>query len=70
MYQLVFQAISLLGDAEDSFLRQLCMKVQIMLFMPGDYIVKKGDVGSEVMYIYDGDVSRPFNVCITIVKKI
>jgi len=52
----MFKAISLLGDAEDSFLRQLCMKVQIMLFMPGDYIVKKGDVGSEVMYIYDGDV--------------
>ena len=37
------------------------MKVQIMLFMPGDYIVKKGDVGSEDFVTEGSEKHNKFN---------
>ena len=42
--------------AEDSFLREISLRVTQMVFLPNDYIVKKGDVGDSMLYIRRGEV--------------
>ena len=48
--------VPLFAAADESFLRHLAQKVNQMLCMPGDYIVRKGDVGQEVFFIQHGEV--------------
>ena len=49
--------IPLLEGAEESFLRSVSMEIKQTLFIPGDHIVRKGEVGKEVYYIHKGEVS-------------
>ena len=56
-FMVVMSQIPLFNMVEDSFLRDLCSKINLVLFLPGDCIVQKGDMGSELYYIHQGEVS-------------
>ena len=43
---------------EDAFLRAICRKVNILWFLPGDYISMKGNAGLVAYYIQRGEVSE------------
>ncbi|CAH1786243.1 unnamed protein product [Owenia fusiformis] len=59
----MIDTIPMFEDAEASFSRLLSMKINTMLFVPGDCIVREGDVGSELYYIYKGEVKVTGNSC-------
>ncbi|XP_071956713.1 uncharacterized protein [Antedon mediterranea] len=48
--------VEIFKSAEDSFLRALSLMLRPVLFMPNDFIVRQGDVGDEMYFIYRGTV--------------
>ena len=44
-------------DTETAFLRHLSLTAQPLIFLPGEYIVRKGDIGYGLFLIYSGKVS-------------
>ena len=40
----------------DAFLRHLTLKIRPSMFLPGDFIVHKGDVGLGLFFLYHGKV--------------
>ncbi|XP_064635102.1 uncharacterized protein LOC135492519 [Lineus longissimus] len=52
----MFAKINLLNTAEDAFFRLLAEKIDIGLYMPGDNIIKKGDIITGLFYVYKGEV--------------
>ena len=41
----------------DAFLRHLTLKIRPSIFLPGEFIVHKGDVGLGMFFLYHGKVS-------------
>eukprot|EP00795_Rhopilema_esculentum_P016683 gene16683-8125_t len=47
---------NMLQDCDTGFLYELVLRLRIQLFLPGDYICRKGDVGHEMYIIHRGKV--------------
>ncbi len=59
LLDLLFQRISgvkLFHGCDPGLLKSLVIRLKPMLFLPGDYICKKGDVGKEMFIITQGAV--------------
>ncbi|KNE70665.1 hypothetical protein AMAG_15421 [Allomyces macrogynus ATCC 38327] len=48
--------VPLFQDTEIGFMRMLSLALQPVLFLPNEYVVKKGDIGSEMFFIHKGRV--------------
>ena len=49
--------VPLFTSVGNAFLRHLTLKIRPSIFLPGDFIVHKGDVGLGMFFIYHGKVS-------------
>ena len=49
--------VPLFASVGNAFLRHLTLKIRPSIFLPGDFIVHKGDVGLGMFFIYHGKVS-------------
>jgi hyperpolarization activated cyclic nucleotide-gated potassium channel 2 len=54
MYKDVVQGVSLFSQIDDMFLSKVCMELQTRVFLPDDWIILKGDIGSELYIISRG----------------
>lgn len=48
------QKIRLFKNIDDSFLREVSLQMKPLVFTPGDFIFKKGDVGKEMYFVIRG----------------
>ena len=49
--------VPLFASVSDAFLRHLTLKIRPSMFLPGEFIVHKGDVGLGMFFLYHGKVS-------------
>jgi hypothetical protein len=49
LYKEVVQGVSLFSRVDDTFLSKVCMELQTRVFLPQDWIILKGDIGSELV---------------------
>lgn len=54
LYRDVVENVTFFKELEDKFLARICMKLVTIIFLPGDYIIFKGDVGKELFIIAKG----------------
>ena len=54
LYKDVVQGVSLFSRVDDTFLSKVCMELQTRVFLPADWIILKGDIGSELYIISRG----------------
>jgi len=59
LYKEVVQGVSLFSRVDDTFLSKVCMELQTRVFLPQDWIILKGDIGSE-LYIISRGVCQVF----------
>ena len=59
LYKDVVQGVSLFSRVDDTFLSKVCMELQTRVFLPADWIILKGDIGSE-LYIISRGVCQVF----------
>jgi hypothetical protein len=52
----IIAKVPLFQDTEIGFMRMLSLALQPVLFLPNEYVVKKGDIGSEMFFIHKGRV--------------
>ncbi|KAI9179286.1 hypothetical protein H9P43_005949 [Blastocladiella emersonii ATCC 22665] len=52
----IISKVPLFQDTEIGFMRMLSLALQPVLFLPLEYVVKKGDIGSEMFFIHKGRV--------------
>ncbi|KNE71946.1 hypothetical protein AMAG_16369 [Allomyces macrogynus ATCC 38327] len=52
----IISKVPLFQDTEIGFMRMLALALQPVLFLPNEYVVKKGDIGSEMFFIHKGRV--------------
>ncbi|KAI9217498.1 hypothetical protein BC828DRAFT_391007 [Blastocladiella britannica] len=52
----IISKVPLFADTEIGFMRMLSLALQPVLFLPNEYVVKKGDIGSEMFFIHRGRV--------------
>ena len=48
--------MSIFRDADGAFLRHLALAMKPCLFLPGEFIVHRGDVGCGMFFLYRGEV--------------
>jgi hypothetical protein len=54
MYKAALQKVPMFADCDPGFLDALCTEVRPQICLPGDYIVRQGDIGFEVFFISSG----------------
>ncbi|ORZ33163.1 cyclic nucleotide-binding-like protein, partial [Catenaria anguillulae PL171] len=52
----IISKVPLFQDTEIGFMRMLSLALQPVLFLPNEYVVKKGDIGSEMFFLHAGRV--------------
>ncbi len=52
----IIQKVPLFKGANTGFIKQIILNLKPMVFTPGDYIVNKGDIGTEMFFISKGFV--------------
>ena len=52
-----FVQVSIFATADAAFLRHLALKMKPCLFLPGEYIIHKGDMELGMFFLYHGTVS-------------
>ena len=50
--------VSIFATADAAFLRHLTLMMKSCIFLPGEYIVHKGDMGLGMFFLYHGTVSH------------
>merc|ERR1719401_1578424 len=55
-----FQKVPIFVNVEDAFLKCLAQRVEMRLYTPGDLLIMKGEVGTELYIIHSGSV-QPIN---------
>jgi voltage-gated potassium channel len=53
----MLEKIPILNGASDSLLNELILSLQPTIFIPGDYVFRKGDLGTKLYFIVKGKVS-------------
>ncbi len=54
MYKAALQKVPMFADCDPGFLDALCTEVRPQICLPGDFIVRQGDIGFEVFFISSG----------------
>jgi CRP-like cAMP-binding protein len=44
-------------DIKDHFIQSIAVKLIPQIFLPGSYIIYKGDIGNEMFFIIEGSVN-------------
>ena len=57
LFFLLFLQVTILKGVSEPFLRSLSLTMKPCVFLPGDYIVHKGDIGYGMFFIHHGQVS-------------
>ncbi|XP_074031257.1 uncharacterized protein isoform X1 [Leptinotarsa decemlineata] len=57
IYGTLLRDTFLFKDIDEALLREVCTKLERKVYFKDDYIVKHGDVGSTMYFLYRGDVS-------------
>jgi len=52
----IIQKVPLFRTASEEFIRAIALEMQPVIFLPGDYIVRAGDLGEEMYFISQGAV--------------
>ncbi len=55
-YKDLIKAVPFFSDGSDDFLGKICMNLRLGIYMPGDFIIRKGDVGRELFIVNKGEV--------------
>ncbi|ORZ40800.1 hypothetical protein BCR44DRAFT_64382 [Catenaria anguillulae PL171] len=55
-YGNLLKNVPLFAKADDAFIRAVCMALQPVLFLEGDYIINKDDLGAEMYLVHRGHV--------------
>ena len=56
----------LFADADDAFLRHLALIIKPCIFLPGEFIVHKGDVGLSMFLLFHGQVQLSTFLVVTV----
>lgn len=48
--------IPIFRDASDEFLREIALQLKPAIFTPGEYVVKRGEVGKEMFFVIQGEL--------------
>ena len=56
LYKDVIQGVTLFERVDDTFLSKICMELQTRIYLPEDWVITKGDIGSELYIISRGVV--------------
>ncbi|GMI28185.1 hypothetical protein TeGR_g1413 [Tetraparma gracilis] len=56
LYKDVIQGVTLFERVDDTFLSKICMELQTRVYLPQDWVILKGDIGSELFIISRGIV--------------
>lgn len=41
----------------ENFIRDLCSKLNVLIYLPGDYVIERGTIGKEMYFVCDGLVN-------------
>lgn len=42
----------------ENFIRDLCSKLNVLIYLPGDYVIERGNIGREMYFVCDGLVNQ------------
>jgi CRP-like cAMP-binding protein len=59
----IIRSVPIFAEANDNFIQSVSTKLKPEIYLPGDYIIYKGDIGEEMFFIAEGsvDVLTPDN---------